>query len=133
MVRLDVRHAGHAVDAHARTNLARAAAAFIGMWTVMMMAMMLPVLMPMLSRYRRAVNRPGVRQERLTVIVCLGYFSVWILLGALAFPLGVALAAAEMLSSALSRAVPLIAGLVVAAAGALQLTRWKAPPARLLP
>ena len=32
-----------------------AAASFLGMWVVMMVAMMLPSLVPMLSRYRRAV------------------------------------------------------------------------------
>src|SRR3546814_9210524 len=36
-----------------------AAAAFTGMWLVMMVAMMLPVLVPMLRRYRRAVGRTG--------------------------------------------------------------------------
>ena len=34
---------------------AGAAASFLGMWIVMMTAMMLPSLVPMLSRYRRAV------------------------------------------------------------------------------
>ena len=34
-----------------------AAATFIGMWSVMMVAMMLPVLVPMLSRYREALAR----------------------------------------------------------------------------
>src|SRR5215467_5730562 len=36
---------------------AGAAASFVGMWIVMMMAMMLPSLVPMLSRYREAVGR----------------------------------------------------------------------------
>src|SRR6187431_2230208 len=34
---------------------AGAAAAFLGMWVVMMVAMMLPALIPMLRRYRAAV------------------------------------------------------------------------------
>ena len=33
-----------------------AAASFLGMWVVMMVAMMLPSLVPMLGRYRRAVG-----------------------------------------------------------------------------
>src|SRR5689334_6297762 len=35
-----------------------AAASFLGMWVVMMVAMMLPSLVPMLCRYRRAVGGP---------------------------------------------------------------------------
>src|SRR5215831_16646210 len=34
-----------------------AAASFVGMWVVMMVAMMLPSLVPMLWRYRQAVGR----------------------------------------------------------------------------
>ena len=34
-----------------------AAASFLGMWVVMMVAMMLPSLVPMLWRYRQAVGR----------------------------------------------------------------------------
>src|SRR4030095_2307769 len=36
-----------------------AAALFLGMWVVMMMAMMLPSLVPMLLRYRQAVAGTG--------------------------------------------------------------------------
>jgi predicted metal-binding membrane protein len=42
------------------------------------------------------------------------------------FPLGVAWAAIEMRSPALSRATSLLTGAVVLIAGVLQLTRWKA-------
>jgi predicted metal-binding membrane protein len=34
-------------------------ASFLGMWVVMMVAMMLPSFVPMLSRYREAVVRTG--------------------------------------------------------------------------
>jgi predicted metal-binding membrane protein len=97
------------------------------MWFVMMVAMMLPSLVPMLSRYREAVGRPGeARLGRLTALVGVGYFFVWAVLGVAVFPLGIALAAAEMQRPPLARAVPLAAGPVVLLAGALQLTRWKA-------
>jgi len=44
-----------------------AAASFLGMWVVMMVAMMLPSLVPMLWRYRQAVGRTGdPRLGRLT-------------------------------------------------------------------
>jgi predicted metal-binding membrane protein len=103
------------------------AASFLGMWIVMMVAMMLPSLLPMLQRYRQAVGRSGeTRLARLTAVVGAGYFFVWTALGMAAFPFGVALGALEMQHSALARAVPLAVGLVVLLAGALQLTAWKA-------
>ena len=104
---------------------AGAAAEFVGMWTAMMVAMMLPSLVPALSRYRQAVVGVDARLGRLTALVGAGYFSVWIAFGLLAFPIGVALAAVEMEQEALSRAVPIAVGAVVLAAGALQLTAWK--------
>src|SRR4051794_10633244 len=104
-----------------------AAASFLGMWVVMMVAMMLPALVPMLRRYRQAVGRTGeTRLGRLTALAGAGYFFVWTVLGLAAFPLGVALAAVEMQQPALARAVPMVAGVVVLIAGALQLTAWKA-------
>jgi predicted metal-binding membrane protein len=104
-----------------------AAASFVGMWIVMMMAMMLPSLVPMLWRYRQAVGSTGeTRLGRLTAIVGMGYLFVWTMFGMAAFPLGVALAAVEMQQSALAHAVPIAAGVVVLIAGALQLTAWKA-------
>jgi len=103
-----------------------AAASFLGMWVVMMVAMMLPSLVPMLWRYRQAIGSTGeARLARLTALVGVGYFSVWTVFGMAAFPLGVALAAAEMQQPALARAVPIAAGVVVLIAGALQLTAWK--------
>src|SRR5436190_6222496 len=54
-----------------------AAASFLGMWVVMMVAMMLPSLVPMLSRYREAVGGRGApRLGRLTALVGAGYFLV---------------------------------------------------------
>ena len=104
-----------------------AAASFLGMWVVMMVTMMLPSLVPMLWRYRRAVGGAGeVHLGRRTALVGTGYFFVWTALGMAAFPLGVALAAAEMQQPALARAVPIAVGVVVLIAGFLQLTAWKA-------
>ena len=45
-----------------------AAASFLGMWTVMMAAMMLPSLLPMLARYRRSVGRAGAFSSALLTI-----------------------------------------------------------------
>jgi predicted metal-binding membrane protein len=103
------------------------ATSFLGMWVVMMVAMMLPSLVPMLWRYRQAVGRTGeTRLGRLTALVGVGYFFVWTACGMAAFPLGVALAAVEMQLPALARAVPIAVGVVVLIAGALQFTAWKA-------
>jgi predicted metal-binding membrane protein len=104
-----------------------AAASFLGMWVVMMVAMMLPSLVPMLGRYRQAVGRIGeTRLGRLTALVGLGYFFVWTGFGMAVFPLGVVLAALTMRQPALAHAVPIAIGMVVLSAGALQLTPWKA-------
>jgi predicted metal-binding membrane protein len=106
---------------------AAAAASFLGMWVVMTVAMMLPSLTPMLWRYRQAVARTGERRlGRLTALVGVGYFVVWSVVGAAAFPLGVALAATTMQEPALARAVPFVVAAVVLIAGALQFTTWKA-------
>jgi predicted metal-binding membrane protein len=104
-----------------------AAASFVGQWAVMMVAMMLPSLVPMLSRYRRAVGGTGeTRLGRLTLLAGAGYFVVWTVLGMAAYPLGAVLAAVEMQQPALARAVPIAVGVVVLIAGALQFTAWKA-------
>ena len=104
-----------------------AAASFLGMWVVMMVAMMLPSLVPMLWRYRQAVATTGGKGlGRLNTLVGAGYFFVWTMFGMAAYPLGVALAAIEMQQSALARAVPIAVGVVVLIAGCLQLTAWKA-------
>jgi predicted metal-binding membrane protein len=104
-----------------------AAASFLGMWLVMMVAMMLPSLVPMLSRYRQAVGSRGEKRlGRLTALVGAGYFLVWSVFGIAAFPLGAALAAIEMQLPALARTVPTALGVVVVIGGALQFTSWKA-------
>jgi predicted metal-binding membrane protein len=104
-----------------------AAASFLGMWVVMMVAMMLPSLVPMLGRYRQAVDKTSeTHLGWLTTLVGLGYFFVWTVFGMAAFPLGVALAEAEMQQPALARAVPIAVGVAVLLAGVLQFSAWKA-------
>jgi predicted metal-binding membrane protein len=100
---------------------------FLGMWIVMMVAMMLPSLLPMLWRYRQAVgSTSGRRLGVLTTLVGVGYFFVWMLFGMAVFPLGVALVAAEMQLPTLARIVPMLVGVSVLTAGAVQFTSWKA-------
>jgi predicted metal-binding membrane protein len=102
------------------------AASFLGMWTVMMVAMMLPSLVLTLWRLRQGEGATAdTHADRLTAIVGTGYFFVWTVVGMIAFALGVALAAVAMQRPALSRAVPAAEGIVVLIAGVLQFTRWK--------
>ena len=104
-----------------------AAASFVRMWVVMMVAMMLPSLVPMLWRYREAVGRTGDSSlGALTALVSVGYFFVWTVIGMTLFPLGVALAEIGMQYPAVARAVPIAAGVVVLIAGLFQFTARKA-------
>jgi predicted metal-binding membrane protein len=103
------------------------AASFVGMWAVMMLAMMLPSLVPMLRRYRQAIGRAGqTRLGLLTILAAASYFTVWTALGMAVFPLGAGLAATAIEQPALARTVPFAAAAVVLLAGALQFTPWKA-------
>ena len=103
------------------------AASFLGMWVLMMVAMMLPALMPMLWRYRQAVGGTGdAPLGRLTALAAAGYFFVWTAFGMAVFLFGAALAALAMELPALARCIPPVAGMVVMLAGSLQFTEWKA-------
>jgi predicted metal-binding membrane protein len=104
-----------------------AAASFLVMWTVMMVAMMMPSLVPMLARYRGVVRAADVpRVGRLTVVAGAGYFTVWSAIGLAVFLTGVSLAIVEMQQPAIARVVPIASGVVVLIAGALQFSPWKA-------
>lgn len=100
-----------------------AAGTFIGMWMVMMIAMMLPAVVPVLRDYRRAVA--GSRGDGLTARVAAAYFLTWTAWGAVIFLAGIALASLAMQKSAVAQVVPAIASLALSVAGALQISRWK--------
>ena len=104
-----------------------AAASFVGMWVVMMVAMMLPSLTPTLLCYRESLGSTSwPRRDCLTVVVGAAYFGVWATFGAIVFPLGVVLAEIAMREAALARVVPMVVGAAVLIAGILQQTGWKA-------
>lgn len=104
-----------------------AAATFLVMWVVMMVAMMMPSLAPILWRYRDIITNAGEKRlGLLTAMVGAGYFFVWTAFGIVAFPLGAALTEIEMRQPALARAAPIAICTVVLIAGALQFTAWKA-------
>ena len=101
---------------------------FLGMWSVMMVAMMLPSVMPAVLLHQRLIesrtNR-GAGASASQVLLLTGYFSVWVAFGAVAYALGMTVAAATMRSVRLSVMVPAATGLALAAAGVYQLTQWK--------
>lgn len=74
----------------------------------MMMAMMMPSLVPMLLRYRQAIGTKSHGPVGwFTVLVGAGYFLVWTVFGIAVFPLGVGLATAGSLNEALFFHLPL--------------------------
>jgi predicted metal-binding membrane protein len=104
-----------------------ATTSFVGMWVVTMGAMMLPSLTPTLWCYRESAGRMGgTRLGWLTTLVGAGYFAVWAVSGAVVFSLGVVLADIAMREAALARAVPMVVGAAVLAAGVIQHSGWKA-------
>jgi len=114
----------------------RTAASFVGMWLVMMIAMMLPSLAPVLWRYHEAVRlkdgrngRNGTDDRRiapLTALVSVGYFFVWAVAGVAVFALGAATMALALHFPALAHAIPFAAGVAVLIAGVAQFSAWKA-------
>lgn len=103
------------------------AASFLGMWMVMMAAMMLPSVFPVLARYRASVRTVAdTRLGLLTALAGAGYFFVWAAIGAAIYPIGVTLAEAAMRQHALSRAVPALVGAAVVSGVGIQFTGWKA-------
>jgi predicted metal-binding membrane protein len=102
------------------------AAAFVGMWLIMMIAMMLPALMPMLWRYRRAgAVANHAHMDALTALFGAAYFFAWALCGAVAFLAGAVLTSLEMQLPLLARAVPFAIGPIVLVSGVLQFSAWK--------
>ncbi len=98
-----------------------AATSFLGMWTLMMAAMMLPSLAPALQRYRRAAG-----DFWMTLPVAAGYFIVWASAGLVIYPIGVWITEASMETPARARLAPMATGIFVTLAGFVQFTSWKA-------
>ncbi len=104
-----------------------AAASFLGMWLPMMVAMMLPSVLPALWRYHQAMLQTDApHPARLAMLAGLAYFAVWMLVGLAVYPLGASLAALGMRWPLPPRTLPLATGAVVLLAGLLQFTAWKA-------
>ncbi|AOB32682.1 hypothetical protein AKI39_20965 [Bordetella sp. H567] len=71
-----------------------------------------------------APTRPG--PDPLAAVAATGYFAVWAALGAMTYPVAAAVAALQLRHPVFAQASPFMTAAVVAAAGGLQFTRWKA-------
>jgi predicted metal-binding membrane protein len=104
------------------------AAMFLSMWTVMMVAMMLPSAMPAALLHRGLLRSRRDRHEDAggsQLLLLLGYFSVWAGFGAVAYGIGSAISDAAMAYVPVSRMVPAAIGGTLITAGVYQLTNWK--------
>ena len=100
---------------------------FAAMWAAMMIAMMLPSTLPIVLFYFRAVRvQSSAHAGVLSALMATGYFGVWTAFGILAYIAGRGIAVVAMHSDALSRAMPIVSGIALIAAGAYQLSPWKA-------
>jgi len=103
-----------------------AAAGYLGMWLAMMVPMMAPSLVSMLARYRRSVRgADGIHLHGLTVLVGVGYFVVWVVLGAAAYAGGAGVMAVGVRWGTVAQWLPVVAGVALLVAGGVQLTPWK--------
>ena len=101
---------------------------FLVMWAAMMVAMMLPSVMPAVLLHQRLIQTRMSRGDAgggSHVLLLAGYFAVWTGFGAVAYAIGMTLAAAAMRSIQVSVWVPVATGVALAAAGIYQLTQWK--------
>lgn len=98
-----------------------------GMWTLMMVAMMLPAMVPVLAIYTRlsAKEHAGLRLAGRITLFAVGYLALWVLFSAFAAAAQLGLAATPYFSAAGTQAGPLAAGVVMIAAGLFQLTPMK--------
>ncbi|MEO9249662.1 MAG: DUF2182 domain-containing protein [Gemmatimonadaceae bacterium] len=103
-----------------------AAASFVAAWIVMMVAMMLPSFVPALASYRRGVPAASMsRSAALTMLVGIGYFATWAVVGAVVYPLGAGVTSAELRWPMLARSAPIAIAIVVLLAGCAQFSAWK--------
>lgn len=108
------------------------AQAFVAMWSMMMIPMMLPSAVPALWRVRAGSVRcdaEGTRARALAyrpvVLAALAYCIVWIALGAALFPCGALVVELLAHVPTLARAAPSLTVATLVAGGAIQFTPWK--------
>lgn len=100
---------------------AAAAGIFLGMWVTMMTAMMLPSITPTLRQLRASVAVAGeIRPGLFVALAGLAYLTVWATLGLAVFIGGALLLQAALHWQDFARAVPVVAGFAIVAAGLFQ-------------
>jgi len=117
---------GHMIPAHTHWHAMEFAFVF-AMWTVMMVAMMMPSAAPMIFAYAR-VGRHNETQGTpfpATVWFVAGYFLAWLAFSLLATLVQWGLERAGVLDSAMASTSNVLGGFVLVAAGTYQWTRLK--------
>jgi predicted metal-binding membrane protein len=97
---------------------------FEGMWIVMMVAMMMPVLAPALLHFRRGLPGPGPAMARHTLLFASAYFAVWALMGLVLYPSGIAISQVAN-QSPVSPWIPAAGSVLIVLAGCFQFSSAK--------
>ena len=102
------------------------AATFV-MWTIMMVAMMVPSAAPMILLFTSLARRRRQRSDAAVyaTMFVLGYLLVWTGFSLVATLAQWALHDAALITPGMATAVPAVGGLILIAAGAYQWTPWK--------
>jgi predicted metal-binding membrane protein len=101
---------------------------FIGVWVLMMPAMMLPSVAPMVLTFARVTGeryKKGQSAFVPTWIFILGYFTAWTAFGLAAYVIDHLVRSLNFAWLALDREGSMVAGMAIAAAGVYQLTPFK--------
>jgi len=107
-------------------SLLGATASFTAQWLVMMVAMMMPSLVPELMHYRHALRAArNAEMGALTALVAVGYFLVWAAAGAAIFMIGAGLVLPLVSEPALAQFALPARGVVGLAAVARQIARGR--------
>ena len=101
---------------------------FLGTWTLMMAAMMLPSMAPMALVFARITGERSKKGQAVFVptwIFILGYFAAWIAFGLAAYFIDYCIRLLDLEWLAWDRGGPVVTGAAIAAAGLYQLTPFK--------
>ncbi len=115
---------GHIASPHVQPPGFSAFALTVGMWMVMMVAMMLPPVLPWMLLFAGA-NRKHGSPSRWVVVFASGYFVVWLLYSVAAGSLQLTLQQLAVIQGADLRVGGVTGGVVLAGAGLFQLTPLK--------
>ncbi len=94
------------------------------MWTVMMVAMMVPTASPMVTMYARAVRARGANASFKVAMFVAGYIVAWTVFSAAATLIQLALQKTALISANLA-VTPVVGGVILMAAGFYQVTPLK--------